>query len=1116
MPNTRRIRFGLAAVLLPSLLWLHAAPAGAESTPPSPPSSSSTFTAEPLTPTSTQTGLKAPMSQLAETDPELLGRTDPTPVEVIIKLDYDSVATYSGTVDGLDATSPSLTGAELTGESTAEVEYVDYIAVQETQFETALDESVPAARVVGEPLRTVYGGVRAVVPANAVDAILAIDGVVAIQIDRLLQPLTDASPSFIGADTLYPQLGTTPDAGRGVIFGVLDSGVWPEHPSFADLGILAAPPRTFDGSARSCDFGDNPLTIEDDPFICNDKLISGETFLDAYLASPDRAAAEPYATTRDSNGHGTHTGSTAAGDVVDEALVLGVDRGPVHGIAPGAWVAAYKVCGIEGCFSSDSAAAVGQAILDGVDVINFSISGGTDPMTDPVELAFLDAYAAGVFVAASAGNDGPGAATANHLSPWTTSVAASTQTREFTSTLSLTTADGTSATFTGASITAGVDTPTPIVLSSAAPYANALCDAPAAPGTFDGVIVACQRGTNARIQKGYNVAQGGAVGMVLYNPTLADVETDNHWLPAVHLADGTDFVAFMDSNTDVTATFTSGTKSDGVGDVMASFSSRGPAGNFIKPDITAPGVQILAGHTPTPESVLEGPPGQFFQAIAGTSMSSPHIAGSAILLAALHPDWTPGQIKSAMMTTATTDVVKEDLVTPADPFDDGSGRVDLTVAGTPGLTFDASAEQMRDLGTDPLNAIDLNLPSINVPVLPGRVETIRTATNVTGRTVRYDVETSAPAESTITVDEKRFTLRAEQSAQLHVTIASSADTGQYFGEIRLVPRTAGLPTLHLPVAFVPQQGSVSLLSDCRPNEIVRRFETSTCTVTAQNNGFDETTVDLTTSVDTRLRIVGADGATITRGLAALLDVTLDGAEVGTPGIEPGSLSGYLPLDGFGIAPTPVGDEDIVDFDVPEFVYAGKTYGSIGVDSNGYVVVGGGTSEDNNCCDPAIPAPSRPNNVLAPFWTDLSGEGAPGILVGTLSDGTDSWIVVEWRVNVVGTTSQRVFQTWIGTNGIEDVTFAYDPANLPADPDGLAFVVGAENENGSGGDTLEPGVLPTEDLRVASTDPLPGGSVTYTVDVQGRRIGSGLVTTEMDTSGVLGTTVVTSPVEVVRG
>ena len=119
--------------------------------------------------------------------------------------------------------------------------------------------------------------------------------------------------------------------------------------------------------------------------------------------------------------------------------------------------------------------------------------------------------------------------------------------------------------------------------------------------------MACQRGGNARVEKGFNVKQGGAAGMILYNPTLADVETDNHWLPTVHLADGTAFLAFMAAHPGVTASFTAGTKKNGQGDVMAAFSSRGPAGNFIKPDITAPGVQILAGHTPTPEDDPGGP-----------------------------------------------------------------------------------------------------------------------------------------------------------------------------------------------------------------------------------------------------------------------------------------------------------------------------------------------------------------------------------------------------------------------------------------------------------------------------------------------------------------------------
>ena len=628
-----------------------------------------------LSPSGVISGFKAPSSALAQTDPALLGRDDATPTAVMIKLDYDAVASYAGTVPGLAPTSPSITGRPLTGATAAERNYDRYIAGQEAEAVRQIERRVPETEF-GSNHRVVYGGIAAVIPANRVADVLATPGVVAVQEDSLNQPLTDASPEFVNAPPLYEQLGSIANAGEGVIYGNLDTGVWPEHPSFADQGNLPAPP----GPARECNFGDNPLTPANDPFGCNNKLIGGAAFLDTYLSDPGRAAAEPFHTTRDSNGHGTHTASTSAGNVLDSAPVLGVDRGPIHGLAPGAYVMEYKVCGIEGCYDSDSSAAVAQAIIDGVDVINFSISGGTDPYTDPVELSFLDAYAAGVFVSASAGNAGPGAGTANHLSGWVTTVAASTQTREFRSTLTVQ-SGGNTATFDGVSITAGAG-PSPIVLSSAPPYNNPLCDVPAPPGLFDGKIVACQRGVVARVEKGFNVLQGGAEGMVLYNPTLADVETDNHWLPTVHLADGTDLVAFLNANPGAIASFTAGAPADGQGDVMAAFSSRGPAGLFIKPDVTAPGVQILAGHTPFRESVLGGPPGEHFQAIAGTSMSSPHVAGAAILLRAVHATWTPGQIKSALMTTAIQDVVKEDLTTPADPFDMGSGRIDIGTAGS--------------------------------------------------------------------------------------------------------------------------------------------------------------------------------------------------------------------------------------------------------------------------------------------------------------------------------------------------------------------------------------------------------------------------------------------------
>ena len=1067
------------------------------------------FTASPLTADERITGNKAASSSLAETDPALLARNDATPVNVMIKFDYDASAAYGGQVRGLEATSPLVTGDPLTGKSAAERKYGAYVAGREAKVVKDLQKAIPTAKI-GQKFRTVYGGVAAVIPARSVEAALKVDGVVAVQYDRLNQPLTDSSPDFINATDVYDDLGTTAEAGEGVIFANLDTGIWPEHESFADNGVAPAPP----GPARVCNYGDNPLTPANDPFVCNRKLIGGQPFLATYLSNPARAAAEPFHTARDSNGHGTHTASTSAGNIVEDVEILGSEiASSIHGIAPGAYVMGYKVCGIQGCFSSDSAAAVQRAILDGVDVINFSISGGTNPFTDPVELAFLDAYAAGVFVSASAGNEGPGASTANHLSPWTMTVAASTQTREFFTTLSLTAGNGDTFTMDGASITPGVTTATPVVLSSAAPYSRPLCDAPAAAGTFTGKIVACQRGVVARVDKGFNVLQGGAVGMILYNPALADIETDTHWLPTVHLADGTSFVAFMNGHTGVTGSFPAGTARDGQGDVMAAFSSRGPAGLFIKPDVTAPGVQILAGDTPFGESITEGPPGEFFQAIAGTSMSSPHVAGAAVLLRKVHPNWTPGQVKSALMTTAIQDVVKEDLTTPADPFDFGSGRIDVGAANAIPLTFDETAANFFALGDDPVQAVHLNIPSVNAPIMPGRIVTNRKVTNASNQRQRYTISSEAPDDSTITVTPRRLNLRPGDSATLTIVIESDAPLGeQQFGSIHL--DRSGSRDLHLPVAFIHTQGAVSLAQDCTAATLKVGFSTQ-CDVEATNLSFNEQEVDFDSFTNNRLDITAASGAIVLdRHHVRKANVRLAGAKLGVPSFAPGaSPGGFLPLAGFGIAPNAIGDEDILNYSVPNFVYNGVTYDTLGVDSNGYVIAGGGTSEDNECCNlPTGPDPARPNNFVAPFWTDLDGTGEDGIYAGVLTDGVNSWLVIEYQVNVFGTTSNRHFQIWIGVDGVQDISMVYDPVALPADPNGQDFLVGVENGNGEG--EVVSGVLPTTDQVVTSTDPTPGDTVSYSFTVKGRRTGAGVVTTEMDATDIPGTTIVRTQIQVV--
>ena len=565
-----------------------------------------------LRPASTYAAAKH--GSVAKTDPSLLGRSDSKLVNVMVKYAFQATASYAGGVKGLKATSPRVTHKSLAKNSKAVKRYQRWANAKVKRINRAVKRSVRGVKI-GRAYTIAYGGVAARVPANRVAKLLSIPGVLAVQKDTLNHPLDD-NTSFIGATNVWPTLGGQDNAGSNVVVGVIDTGVWPESPFFINRG-LPAPPHPL--SFYHCDFGDGSDVAHLGPtFACNNKLIGAYNFTQTYMSIQNSDGQEfcnnttHVCSARDSEGHGTHTTSTAAGDRVDSAPLYGIDRGPVSGIAPGAHVIAFRVCLVNGCFSSDSVNAVQQAIHDGVNVLNFSISGGANPYTDPVELAFLDAWNAGISVNASAGNSGPGAGTSDHGGPWTTTVGASTGPREFRSTLHLTADGGATFDMPGITLTNGISSATPVVLAQTLPGEDALCQSTLAAGTATGKVVMCQRGVNGRIDKGRRVLAGGAVGMILYNAIKQDQESDNHYLPAIHV-DGpsTALLAFVNGHTNVKATWAQGTAQPGVADMMASFSSRGPLGDWIKPDITAPGVQVLAGHTPQPDQTTadNGPQG---------------------------------------------------------------------------------------------------------------------------------------------------------------------------------------------------------------------------------------------------------------------------------------------------------------------------------------------------------------------------------------------------------------------------------------------------------------------------------------------------------------------------
>jgi Subtilase family/PA domain len=892
---------------------------------------------------------------------------------------------------------------------------------------------------------------------------------------------------------------------------VLDTGIWPEHPMASPTGMPAPA-----GGLKGCQFGDGSDTAHlGQPFSCNNKLIGAYSKMTTYMSAHGADANEfcnnstHICSPRDSEGHGTHTTTTAGGDCVTSAVLYSVQRGPVCGIAPGAHIEMFRVCGSAGCFTSDSVSAVQQAIADGVNVINFSISGGAQPYTDPVELAFLDATNAGISVNASAGNSGPGAGTSDHGGPWTTTVGASTGPRQFGSTLHLTADGGATLDVPGVTVTDGISSPTPVVLAATLPKAGGgnedeACQSDVAAGAATGKVVVCARGGNGRIDKGRRVFVGGAAGMILYNQSAAvtDLESDNHYLPAIQTQFNSDSIkTFVTGHSNVMATWAQGTAQPSQPDVMASFSSRGPTGDWIKPDITAPGVQVLAGMTPQPDQTTadNGPPGNLYQAIAGTSMSSPHAAGVSALVKAVHPTWTPEEIKSALMTSSVQEVVKEDGSTPATPFDDGAGSIRADRAVNPTLVFNETFAHFVAAGADQLHRIDLNLASVDATTMSGQISTQRTAINVSGQNQVLHVSTVASPGATITVGNNNgnISVKAGGSVTFPITIsAPKLANGQYFGRITLDPQKPGATSVTIPVAFVKKQGAVSLSHLCSPSSFTVAGS-SHCTVGAANLAPIPANVNVNVSGSPGLHYsnVSAPASLIAPHFGARWSGTLSPALPPTvDSITPttGPAGGYLPLSLLGV-PAVGGftDDNIQNFNVPTFFYGGEPYSRIGVVSNGYVVIGGGTSSDVTFPPQSFPNSARPNNVVAPFWTDLNIPAGGAIRIAGLSDSStnESWLVIDYGAvknfsNAQTHSGELWFRLASGGAGTgpssEQVTISYGNANSANGDPGTGINAGAENRDGSSGKNLPAPANDTE-WRVNTSPPTPGGSVSFTYD-----------------------------------
>ncbi|CAM0943717.1 unnamed protein product [Alopecurus aequalis] len=516
---------------------------------------------------------------------------------------------------------------------------------------------------------------------------------------------TTLTPSFLG---LTPSSGLLPasNGATDVVIGVIDTGVYPEgRPSFAADPSLPPPPSKFRGGCVS-------TTSFNGSAYCNNKLVGAKAFHkghEAALGGMVSETEEP-ASPLDTNGHGTHTSSTAAGSAVADVAFYDYARGTAVGIAPGARIAMYKACW-EGCASSDILAAFDEAIADGVDVISVSLGAvGNAPnfYADNTAIGAFRAVSKGIVVSASAGNSGPDASTAVNVAPWFLTVGASTINRQFPADVVL----GNNETFTGTSLYAGEPlgaNKVPLVYGG--DVGSKICEEGKLNATIvTGKIVLCEPGVNARAEKGLAVKLAGGAGAILASTQAFGLQAISsphvHPTTAVPFASAEKIKKYISTQKSPTATILF--RGTVVGSTppsprMASFSSRGPnfrAPEIFKPDVTAPGVDILAAWTGanSPTELDIDPRRVQYNIISGTSMSCPHVSGIAALLRQTRPEWSPAAIKSALMTTAynmdNAGSIIGDMSTgnASTPFVRGAGHVDPNRAVDPGLVYDAGAE----------------------------------------------------------------------------------------------------------------------------------------------------------------------------------------------------------------------------------------------------------------------------------------------------------------------------------------------------------------------------------------------------------------------------------------
>ena len=663
---------------------------------------------------------------------------------VIVEFKLSATGDYTGGIAGYPATEPTH-GNKLDTSSAAVTKYRGLLGAEHANFKAWLHSNAPAMQAVQEYDLTM-NGIAIALNGQSWNSLANGPDVVAVTPDSIYYPSMDVSVPLVHAPQVWSMLGadpfhgTLPDYG-GIKVGVIDSGIDDTHP--------------FISSCR------------EDGSIQHDVFFSG-----AGLYDPNRLYDNP---------HGTHVSGTIGGCPMTGTIMLANGypftlAAPISGIAPGVTLHDYNVFpGFGsafihhggGAFSHDIIAAVEKAVADGMDVINLSIGGNVQGPHDTLAESINTAVDAGTVAAIAAGNSGPGILTIESPGNAANAITAAASSDPHYA--------GIPVTFGSHHITAlegefaGFDPAITALTSATTPTTGCT----AISEDLTGKIAVIDRGVCTFGTKISNAQAAGAVGALIVNNAVGDpivMGSDGVNFPTipaamVSLADGTVLKANLGISTKV-----DGTQFEDVvtanADILADFSSRGPTPyDFrLKPDVTAPGVNVLSSVFSLNPDGTRTEVWDFFQ---GTSMATPHTTGAVVLLKAVHPDWSPAEIKSALVDNADRTVAgTNDL----GPIARGGGRINIERAAHAGVTLDPASVSFGGFtGSTPV------LASVGVTFMEETGAAQACSLSVTG----------TPAGATITLSASSVSLAADGTAKVTITLngGRTLDTGKFWGDL---------------------------------------------------------------------------------------------------------------------------------------------------------------------------------------------------------------------------------------------------------------------------------------------------------------------------------------------